>query len=103
MDGSELDLLPEEVSWRDEGCELFPSCLNCPLPRCIEEQPRERQRLRMKVRNRRMAELRNGGSSINEIAELFGVSQRTVQRALKSQRLNAKRQKDRAKVKNFKV
>ena len=80
MDGSELDLLPEEIDWRDEGCELFPSCLNCPLPRCIEEQSRERQRLKMKFRNRRMMDLRNGGSGVKEIAELFGVSQRTVQR-----------------------
>jgi len=53
----------------------------------------------MKVRNRRMAELRNGGSSVQEIAELFGVSQRTVQRAVKSQKLKVKKQNDRAKVK----
>jgi len=76
--------LPGEVSWRDEGCELFPSCLNCPLPRCIEEEPRGKQRLRMLARARRMAELRRAGKSIKQIAELFGVSKRTVQRALAS-------------------
>jgi len=82
MVGSEVDLLPEEVNWRDEGCGVFPSCLNCPLPRCVEEESRGHQRLKMKARNRRMAELRRGGKSVKEIAELFGVSQRTVQRAL---------------------
>jgi len=61
--GSELDLLPEEVDWRDEGCELFSSCLNCPLPRCIEEELRGKQRLRMPARARRMAELNRDGKS----------------------------------------
>ena len=99
----EFDLLPEEIDWRDEGCEVFPSCLNCPLSRCVEEEARGRQRLRVKARNSRMSELRSAGRSVKEIAELFGVSQRTVQRALKSQKLKVKRQKYRAKVKNFRV
>ena len=79
---NKVDLLPEEVDWRDEGCELFPSCLNCPLPRCIEEEPRGRQRLRTSARARQMAELRRSGRSIEEVAQVFGTSKRTVQRAL---------------------
>ena len=78
-----LDLLPEHCIFKDEGCEFSPSCLNCPLPRCIEEQPRERQRLKMLVRAGRMAKLREQGKSPSEIASIFGVSMRTVQRALK--------------------
>ena len=77
-----VDSLPEEVDWRDEGCAMFPSCLNCPLPRCMEEEPRGKQRVRMSARARRMAELRREGKTIEEIAELFGVSNRTVQRAV---------------------
>jgi DNA-binding CsgD family transcriptional regulator len=87
MIGSELDLLPEEIDWRDEGCEAFASCLNCPLPRCIEEEPRGQQRLKLAARNRRMAELRKHGKSLNEIAELFSVSRRTVERALKKSKI----------------
>jgi hypothetical protein len=34
----ELDLLPEYCRYRDEGCRLAPSCLECPFPSCIEEQ-----------------------------------------------------------------
>ena len=30
-----LDLPPEYCHYRDEGCDLADSCLNCPLPRCI--------------------------------------------------------------------
>ena len=99
MIGSELDLLPDEIEWRDEGCEFFPSCLNCPLPRCVEDEPRGQQRLRMAARKRRMAELRRRGKSVKEIAELFGVSRRTVQRALKSQKLKVQNQKDNVKSK----
>ena len=83
MIGSELELLPDDIEWRDRGCELFPACLNCPLPRCVEEEPRGQQRLRMEARKRRMAEMRVGGKTIREIARLFGVSIRTVQRALR--------------------
>jgi DNA-binding CsgD family transcriptional regulator len=93
MIGSELDLLPDEIEWRDEGCEFFPSCLNCPLPKCVEDEPRGQQRLRMAARKRRMTELRRIGKSVKEIAELFGVSRRTVQRALKNKKLKIKDQK----------
>lgn len=89
----ELDLLPDEIEWWDEGCEFFPSCLNCPLPRCVEDEPRGQQRLRMAARKRRMAELKRIGKNVKEIAELFGVSRRTVQRALKNQKLKIKDQK----------
>ena len=84
MVDSELDLLPEEIDWRDEGCAVFPSCLSCPLPRCVEEEPRGRQRLKLAVRNKRMVELRQGGKSVKEIAGLFGISRRTVERALRA-------------------
>jgi hypothetical protein len=84
MVDSELDLLPEEIDWRDEGCAVFSSCLSCPLPRCVEEEPRGQQRLRLAARNKRMVELRQGGKSVKEIAGLFGVSKRTVERALRA-------------------
>jgi DNA-binding CsgD family transcriptional regulator len=90
MIDSELDLLPEEMDWRDEGCAVSTSCLRCPLPRCLEEEPRGRQRLRLAVRNQRMVELRRSGKSVEEIADLFGVSRRTVQRALENKKSKVK-------------
>jgi DNA-binding CsgD family transcriptional regulator len=78
----EFDIIPDDVNWKDNGCEIYPSCLNCPLDKCMEEEPRGRQRLRMLARSKRMAELREQGKSIPEIARCFQVSQRTVQRAL---------------------
>jgi DNA-binding CsgD family transcriptional regulator len=93
MIGGEIDLLPDDIEWRDQGCELFPSCLNCPLPRCVEDEPRGQQRLRMSARKKRMEELKRLGKSVREIAGLFRVSNRTVQRALQS--LNGRRNAER--------
>ena len=76
----ELELA--EWEYRDEGCDLSPSCLNCPLPRCIYERPRGKQKMRLEARAKRMAELRRG-KSLKEVAEVFGVSLRTVQRVLR--------------------
>ena len=79
-------LLPDDSNWKDNGCELFSACLSCPLPNCVEEEPRGKQRLRLLARAERMAELRRQGKSTGEIAELFRVSRRTVQRVLSSRK-----------------
>ena len=84
---AELDLPPEYLHYRDEGCELADSCLNCPLPRCIYDQPGGRQRWLKKLRDKEIARLANDeGRGVKELALKFGVSQRTVQRALKRMR-----------------
>ena len=80
------DLLPEEFPYNDQGCELFPSCLDCPFPHCIREEAWGKERFLKGMRARRMAELRSEGKSVKEIASIFGVSSRTVQRALKATR-----------------
>ncbi len=80
----ELDLPPEYCHYQDEGCELADSCLNCPLPKCIYEEPGGKQRWLKRLRAREMARLfTNEGKGVKELALMFGVSQRTVQRALK--------------------
>ncbi len=88
---SDTDLLPEDVHWRDEGCEFFPSCLNCPLERCIEEEPDGRRRLKKLARMRYIEGLRRAGRSPAEIARGIGVSIRTVQRALAAAKEEARR------------
>ena len=75
-------LLSDDSNWKDNGCELSAACLSCPLPSCIEEKPRGRQKLRMDARASQMVGLRSQGKSTREIATLFQVSQRTVQRTL---------------------
>ena len=80
---NELDLLPEYCHYRDQGCEFADSCLNCPLPKCIYDEPRGKQRWLKRLRDREMVGLFNEGKGAKELALVFGVSQRTVQRALR--------------------
>lgn len=80
-----LDFPPEYCHYRDEGCELADSCLNCPFPRCVYESPRGRQRWLKRQRNREMTRLfTTEGKGVKELAQSFNVSPRTVQRALKN-------------------
>jgi len=77
------DLLPEEFPYEDRGCDMAPSCLSCPFPKCLEEEPWGKQKFSKRRRDERMVELRGEGKSVEEIAGMFGVSKRTVCRALK--------------------
>jgi hypothetical protein len=82
---SEPDLPPEYCHYRDEGCELASSCLNCPFDECIYEKRGGKQRWIKRQRAREMVRLFNvEGKKVKELAQMFSVSQRTVQRALKS-------------------
>ena len=83
------DLLPEEFPYDDKGCELFPSCLNCPFPDCIAEEPWGKERFLKSRRAERMMELKREGKSVKEIARIFEVSPRTVQRWLKVEEVAA--------------
>ena len=82
---NELDLPPEYCHYRDEGCEFADSCLNCPLSKCIYDEPGGRQRWLKRQRDRQIVSLFTiEGKGVKELALMFGLSQRTVQRALKN-------------------
>ncbi len=79
----ELDLPPEYCRYRDDGCDLADSCLNCPFPKCIYDEHGGRRCWLKGLRDSEMARLfSTEGKGIKELALIFGVSQRTVQRAL---------------------
>ena len=78
------ELLPEEFPYEDRGCELFHSCLSCPFPDCLKEEPWGKARFLKRGRAERMMELKKAGKSAREIARIFEVSPRTVQRWLKA-------------------
>jgi transposase-like protein len=78
----EYDGLPEYCRYQDDGCELSPSCLSCSLSTCVEEYPGGKQRWFKEGRNQEVARLYYSGKSVKALAQVFGVSQRTVQRAL---------------------
>jgi len=83
IENDEPDLPPEYCRYRDEGCEYAESCLACPFPQCLYDQPRGRQRWLKGRRNKEISRLFSGGWGMKELAALFGVSQRTIQRAVK--------------------
>jgi hypothetical protein len=84
MEDAERDLLPEYCRYRDQGCELAGSCLDCPFSRCIYDQPGGRQHWLKRARDREIArKYTTEDKGVKELALEFGVSQRTVQRALK--------------------
>jgi predicted transcriptional regulator len=89
-DESDLDLLPEYCRYQDDGCEFADSCLNCPFPECIYAQPGGRQQWLKKLRDKEVLQLHaSQGRRVKELAEMFGVSQRTIQRILKRDRDNS--------------
>jgi len=87
----ELDLPPEYCHYRDDGCEFADtylghksSCLNCPFAKCIYDEPRGRQRYIKGLRDKEIVRLFiTQEKGIKELALIFGLSQRTIQRALK--------------------
>jgi len=83
-DESGQDLPPEYCRYKDDGCELADSCLNCPFPECIYAQPRGKQQWLKELRDGEVLRLFTAqGKEVKELAPMFGVSQRTIQRILK--------------------
>ena len=88
----ERDLPPEYCHYKDEGCDLAGSCLNCPFTKCVYDEPGGKQRWLKELRTKEMVKLyTSDGKGVKELAQMFSVSQRTVQRALKSARVSIKR------------
>jgi len=84
MDYERTDLvsdLPENCQYKDEGCELADSCLNCPFPDCVYDlRGGERRQIKV-LRDKEMKRLYLSGVSSQDIANRFRVCRRTVQRA----------------------
>ncbi len=70
--------LPETTTFKDEGCDLHPACLACPLPVCRYEMPAGRARafgLAVVLR-----QLLLEGFTMESAAAKMGVSRRTAYR-----------------------
>jgi hypothetical protein len=81
---SELDLPPEHCYYQDNGCEFADSCLSCPFPECIYAQPGGKQRWLRGLRDKEVLRLfTTQGKTTKDLALMFGVSRRTIQRTLK--------------------
>ena len=80
----EEDLPPEYCTYKDEGCELFPACLECPLPQCALELTWRQVKESKTTRNQEIRRCYiQEKKSVAELMQLFHVSLRTIRRALK--------------------
>jgi hypothetical protein len=87
FDDLELDLPPEYCHYQDNGCEFADSCLDCPFPDCLYDQPGGKQRWLKTLRDEAVLRMFNDqGKRVKELAVMFGVSRRTIQRILKQAR-----------------
>ena len=78
------DLKPEHCSYVDEGCELFPSCLDCPFPRCIEELPLSQQKLGIEYRDQEIVRVyQQEKKNVMDLALQFRIPVCVVERIMK--------------------
>lgn len=77
------DTKPEFCYYEDTGCEVSTACLDCPLPQCKFDDPVWYQRNRRMARDFQvMYTIQQESLSVEEAAERFSVTVRTVFRIL---------------------
>jgi len=76
------DALPEEIQYRDDGCDIHSQCLTCPLPRCRYDEPGGVRAMLNSYRDRQILALRADGEAVDQIADRYSLSRRTVFRIL---------------------
>jgi hypothetical protein len=82
-----IDALPEHTNYADTGCDLYASCLSCPLPRCRYEEPGGASALLRGGRNASILRLaRQDHLGVDTLAQRFGLSRRTIFRILRDGR-----------------
>jgi len=82
--GLRSDGLPENHDYRDTGCDKHPSCLTCPFSTCRYDG--DIRVMQHEARDREIVRLRADGLQVRAIAELCGISRRSVFRVLESRR-----------------
>jgi hypothetical protein len=70
--------------YRDTGCSIHPSCLQCPLPKCRYDEDAEfvEWNKRNNDRDREIKSLYRKGAAPGELASAFDISTRTVHRVI---------------------
>ena len=84
-----IDTLPENYAYRDDGCDVSPSCLGCPLPYCKYDNPTAYYQQIRESRDLEVVQVsRTQGKTVPQLARHFSLSQRTVHRILQRARTN---------------
>ena len=69
-----------EKRYLDDGCHVHPSCLSCPLPRCIYDNAIEQRREREMQRATKIVSAFVNGGTLEEVAQTFQISKRSALR-----------------------
>ena len=78
-----LDRVPELTHYPDTGCRVSPSCLRCPLEHCVHDHPQVGGGSPRPARDAEIYRIyRQQGGDIAAIARRFGLSRRTIHRAV---------------------
>ncbi len=71
------------------GCLASDCCFNCPLAQCVfEDNAPKMNEIRLKLKDERVGALLEREFSISLIAEIVGVSERTVSRSVRLLKLS---------------
>ncbi|MGI8553711.1 MAG: hypothetical protein ACR2PL_23420 [Dehalococcoidia bacterium] len=81
---------PEHVVYRDTGCEVAPSCLNCPLTVCRYDLPGGLAGDHRRQRNTELLALHASGAGLKSLCLRFRLSRRAVYRILAAGRFGGR-------------
>ena len=77
------ELSSEDSNYFDSGCKYSPTCLNCPLPICIYDDPNFFKNFIKESRDKSIFQDYEKGMSVKELSIKYEVSIRTIQRSIK--------------------
>jgi len=73
---------PTYNQYPDKGCNVSPSCFDCPLARCKHDDPAQYRQWLSNLKDSQAYQSRMQGAMIHVIAEQLGITERTVFRQL---------------------
>ena len=77
------ELSSDDSNYFDTGCKYSPTCLNCPLPICIYDDPNFFKNFIKENRDKSIFQDYEKGMSVKELSIKYEVSIRTIQRSIK--------------------
>ena len=73
-----------KAEYADTGCEFAPSCLACSFAQCVFEGLHTGLKVGKRERDAKLVKLyTENGKTLDELAQMFEVHKRTIQRSLK--------------------
>ena len=84
-----IDALPEHYPYKDDSRHVSTSCLSFPLPWCKYDDPATYHRELREGRDREVVQVKSTqGKTVPQLAQHFGLSQRTIHRILERAKAN---------------